>query len=381
MLSNNHSFMKLNLLKKHKVEPMKGNVSLDDLAFLVKRLSVQVDDLVEENNQKKTSSPIDSVVTITPQPPTQIPTNQSKALLERQQQNLPALPPLPVQQSNNTHTRQNSIVQYIKPEHASPAKPASHTIVDPWASYVPQNYGALLQRLEDIESLQKCPNECCASTGTVASADGVPWPQPLEPFRNASSTEQQQDLLDVQYTHWCTLLRCLPLMDPVTSAHVKTVGLYAMREILKTKASQKRDHEPLSIITTKYTNNSYHPTDSTSTRLRESMSFLNSATIGGLATTAPTAIQDMPSWLTASETKTALDVEAGPTPLPKEHTLNESTTTPTPSSFPSPLFQHTGKRFQKWIQYKKMTRKSNTDTATTPLGQSQTLRKIGSWFF
>lgn len=360
---------------------MKGNVSLDDLAFLVKRLSVQVDDLVEENNQKKSNSPVEPSDTTAPQSQSQILTNQSKALFERQQQNLPALPPLPAQQSNNVHTRQNSISQYIKPENTNLAKPAKHTTIDPWASYVPQNYGALLQRLEDIESLQKCPNECCASTGTVSSADGVPWPQPLEPFRNASSTEQQKDVLDIQYTHWCTLLRCLPLMDPVTSAHVKTVGLYAMREILKTKASQKRDHEPLSIITTKYSNSAYHPTDSTSTRLRESMSFLNSATVGGLASTAPTATQDMPSWLTASETKTALDVEAAPTPLPKEQTLNESTTTPTPSSFPSPLFHHTGKRFQKWIQYKKMSKKSNTDTATTPLGQSQTLRKIGSWFF
>lgn len=335
MLSNNHSFRKLNILSKKRskvdVKPLAKNVSLDDLAFLVKRLSIQVDDLVEENQKKA----IDAI-------PTQI---------------IPSLP-----QSN--HTRENSISKYLNPTQ-HPLAPPSHTTIDPWASYVPQNYGALLQRLEDIESLQKCPNDCCASTGTVSSADGVPWPQPIEPFRTCSTSNEKNliDMLDIQYTHWCTLMRCLPLMDPVTCAHVKTVGLYAMREILKCKASHKRERD-------------YHahcPSPvTTSTRLRESMSCLNLTEKPLIDSIAAT--HDMPTWMSTSETKTAIE-PTGPIPPPKE---NETTTTPTPSGFPSP---HHHSRFQKWVQYKKISRKANTDTSTTPMAQSQTIRKIGSWFF
>ncbi|KAI8636424.1 hypothetical protein BD408DRAFT_319488, partial [Parasitella parasitica] len=284
------------------------NVSMDDLAFLVKRLSVQIDDLEKESASKKQTS-------------------------EPQQ---PPLPPLP-QQEHHHYTKSDAI-----------KRPPTHSIIDPWASYVPQNYGALLQRLEDNESLQKCPNECCASTGTVSSADGVPWPNPIEPFQTTansssfmgSSQQSLNDMLDTQYTHWCTLMRCLPLMDTVTCAHVKTVGLYAMREILKLKANQKRD----------WSDHNQH---------KQQQVYI-------------------PAWMSTSETKTAIvDIASSVPPAvpPKE---TETATTPTPSGFPSPTLL-SGKRFQKWIKYKKAQKKANTDTATTPMAQSQTLRKIGSW--
>lgn len=371
MLSTNHSLKRLNILKRSKVEPMMmttgGNVSLDDLAFLVKRLSVQVDDLVEENNQHKkaVSSPVEQQ--------------------QQQQQLVTLLPPAPTPQSNfadhplppltidTSFARQHS--------HSFNKASASHTTIDPWASYVPQNYGALLQRLEDIESLQKCPNDCCASTGTVSSADGVPWPQPIEPFNKTN-----MDTLDMQYTHWCTLMRCLPLMDPVTSAHVKTVGLYAMREILKSKANQKRSeaHHQSASSCCNHHSATTPTTATTTTRLRDSMSCLSipeqqkqqQQAVGELIA----ATQDMPSWMSTSETKTALNEEAAPVPPPKE---GNDHLTPTCSGFPSPLAHvHTAKRFQRWVQYKKSKSKTNTDTATTPLeNKSQTLRKIGSWFF
>jgi hypothetical protein len=366
MLSTNHSLKRLNILKRSaKVQPLGGNVSLDDLAFLVKRLTVQVDDLVEE---KKILSP-------TTTPIEQLP-----------------LPPAPIPQSNLPITRQNSIIPPQQEQQQITKKIINHTTIDPWASYVPKNYGALLQRLEDIESLQKCPNDCCASTGTVSSADGVPWPQPIEPFNNNKSSSA--DTLDIQYTHWCTLMRCLPLMDPITSAHVKTVGLYAMREILKSKAAtQKRGGDHHEVAATSHCCAASTATAPTTTRLRDSMSYLNipdrlqslvvqNADMTSVTAGVPVAAtQDMPSWMSTSETKTALDSEAeAPIPLPKEDTA----TTPTPSGFPSPTYQlHTAKRFQKWVQYKKSKLKTNTDTAATPhsLGQSQTLRKIGSWFF
>ncbi|CEP17263.1 hypothetical protein [Parasitella parasitica] len=355
MLSNNHSFRKLNLLggKRSKVEPItnnsvsnsgkNGNISIDDLAFLVKRLSVQIDDLGKDSAIKKQTSE-------------------------------PLQPPLP-QQDHHHHTNRDAA-----------KRPPTHSIIDPWASYVPQNYGALLQRLEDIESLQKCPNECCASTGTVSSADGVPWPNPLEPFQTSASSfmgSSQQSLnetLDIQYTHWCTLMRCLPLMDPVTCAHVKTVGLYAMREILKLKANQRRDfsdhyqHKQQQICC--------NSAAATTTRLRESLSYLGDKVndVPTAASTTTPANQDIPAWMSTSETKTAISetVSSIPPAVPPKET--EATTTPTPSGFSSPTLL-SGKRFQKWIKYKKTQRKANTDTASTPMIQSQTIRKIGSWFF
>jgi hypothetical protein len=357
MLSNNHSFRKLNLLhkKRSKVEPTSNteNVSLEDIAYLVKRLSVQIDDLETWKEESKKSVDIQST-----------------------EQRIQQLQPPPVPQTNQSLPIHSKTVN----------RPPSHTTIDPWASYVPQNYGALLQRLEDIESLQKCPNDCCTSTGTVTSADGVPWPRPIEPFQFSSSPlhltggKQQciNDMLEVQYTHWCTLMRCLPLMDPVTSAHVKTVGLYAMREILKAKASQNREYDHHN-----YHHNHPMPIQytGTSTRLRNSMSRLSHPEIPVLAPLVPTvATQDMPAWMSTSETKVGLDdTAAPPPPVPPKET--ETTTTPTPSGFPSPLFSHTGKRFQKWVKYKKSKRKANTDTTTTPMEQSQPLRKIGSWFF
>lgn len=371
MLSNNHSFRKLNLLhkKRSKVEPTvtNENVSLEDIAYLVKRLSVQIGDLEtwkEELNKSKKETESYS----------------SQKIDQLLQQLLPPPPPPPVSQTNQ------SLSIYPRTTNRVP----SHTTIDPWASYVPQNYGALLQRLEDIESLQKCPNECCASTGTVTSADGVPWPQPIEPFQSSSSplyltgSNQQciNDILEIQYTHWCTLMRCLPLMDPVTSAHVKTVGLYAMREILKAKASQKReyDHHQDNYQHTHHCSTSIPPKRNppTSTKLRESMSRLNHSEAPALIPCVPTATQDMPTWMSTSETKVGIDDAAAP-PVPQKET--ETTTTPTPSGFPSPLFAHTSKRFQKWVKHKKLKRKANTDTATTPMEQSQNLRKIGSWFF
>jgi hypothetical protein len=172
----------------------KESVSVDDLAILVKRLSVQVDDLehwVTESNQK------------TQEPELEAPNTSDFLVL------------------------------------------APHHIIDPWSSEVPPNYGALLHRLEDIKVLQNCPNSCCSSTATVNCVQGVPWPEPAPPFSGCFSTKTD-DILDVQYTHWCTLMRCLPLMDPVATSYVKTMGLYAMRDILALKIPQKNNYDALS---------------------------------------------------------------------------------------------------------------------------------------
>ncbi|RCI03454.1 hypothetical protein CU098_012822 [Rhizopus stolonifer] len=104
MLANKSPLRKFKLFhhsKKSKVDPVKESISLEDLASLVRRLSVQIEDLETKS--------------------------------QTEQENKKAL---------------------------------NHTIIDPWASCVPQNYAGLLQRLEDVDMLQKCPNECCANIGT-----------------------------------------------------------------------------------------------------------------------------------------------------------------------------------------------------------------------
>ncbi|KAI7901343.1 uncharacterized protein BX663DRAFT_514168 [Cokeromyces recurvatus] len=385
MLSNTHSFRKLNLSSKKKrsrFDLSNRNMSLEDLALLVKRLSVQIDDL--ENNRKDDSNrtKTDSNTTL----------NQQEI-------------PLPQPNLESRHPM----------EKKSPS-PSVQIIIDPWASYVPQSYGALLQKIEEIECLQKCPNQCCSSTIRVSSADGVPWPRPIEPFQSTHSRVCQAnklDILDTQYTHWCTLMRSIPLMDPVASTCVKTIGLFAMRELLKQKAMHKREyndhdcyHHTLSKQTTTISPSSSSsffcssspsrlptvidpgktiPTVKPKT-IKDSLNSLSSPERpSGRQTSTPlhmVANEDMPSWMCTSETKTAIhelsldDTQPPPPPVPPKEVI----VTPTPSGRSSPLFSHT--RLQKWIKYKKAQRKANTDTASTPITHSQSfIKKNKSWFF
>ncbi|KAI9476584.1 MAG: hypothetical protein EXX96DRAFT_577665 [Benjaminiella poitrasii] len=385
MLSSTHSFRKLNILskKRPKFDLSNKNISLEDLALLVKRLSVQIDDLgswKDDTHHVK----LDSNITL------------------NQQQTYE--PPMPLPQPQTNHEFQS--YQDIKVVTAPKTKIPLHITIDPWATHVPQCYSALLQKIEDVESFQKCPNECCSSTITVSSADGVPWPRPIEPFQSNNTTGYQYNLLDIletQYAHWCTLMRCIPIMDPITSAHVKTVGLYAMREILKAKAMHKREHDYYnhhyyhkhhSAIVPKMTSccvsvdNAGTNSSITSSTLKGSLSCLaspeRSITRKPVATTAPVYVianEDMPSWMCLSETKTALSDLAEDIPPPVPPKESEINVTPTPSGRSSPLFSHTGRRFQRWIMYKKAQRKANTNTANTPMEHSQSFKKNRSLFF
>lgn len=334
--------------KKNKVTPISklDPTSLENLAHLVKRLSVQIEDLEnwkEELNQQTTVNK----------------STDKQHSLEHDNtalQTFDTLNPSPEEIGN---IRQFSV---------SPGAAPNYTLIDPWASYVPQNYAALIHKLEAMENPQNCPKKCCKSMEVVSSADGVPWPKPFEPFQTQSNgylddnTQNSSQILDTQYTHWCTLLRCLPLMDPVTSAHVKTVGLFAMREILKCKANQKREYKQCVEVTP--------------TKLRESLSHLSYYEKIPVKSAIPIAAQDIPPWMTKSETKVELDALPGPPVPPKE---SETLFTPTPSGLSSPVFYR--KRFQKWIKSRKANVKTNTDTSTTPLAQSQAFKKVGSWFF
>ncbi|KAI8327335.1 hypothetical protein EDC96DRAFT_417235, partial [Choanephora cucurbitarum] len=143
-IMNGSKKFKLFTQKKHKIIPVKESLSLEDLTTLVRRLSVQIDDI--ENQVRK---PI-------------------------------------------------------------------RWIMDPYATSVPEDYASLIKRLEMSDPSHPY--------FTVASAGGIPWPEP--------HTLSNPTPLETQYVHWCTLLRCLPWMDHMTAQYVKTMALYAMRDIL-----------------------------------------------------------------------------------------------------------------------------------------------------
>ncbi|KAI8890418.1 hypothetical protein K501DRAFT_168400 [Backusella circina FSU 941] len=312
MLAASQSTKKFERFYRKKTKAQES-VSLDDLACLVRRLSVQVDDLehwMEESNQKTANT---------------------------------SAPPVAATAATITTTLSQSNSSDSSIDHQKST--SQHIVIDPWASTVPQNYGAILQRLEEMESQQKCPNECCASATSVSSADGVPWPEPIEPFRpspsylEGHSHENIHEILDIHYTHWCTLMRCLPLMDPITSAHVKTVGLYAMREILKSKANQRREEM-------------IHP--ASTTRLTDSLSYLSIHDKRRYTPDWSSPVPPQPA-IRESETKIAIETEPStPPPVPPKMSSTETTTTPTPSSFPSPnMKKGTKTKVKKWLQLKK----------------------------
>ncbi|KAI7881693.1 hypothetical protein K492DRAFT_194137 [Lichtheimia hyalospora FSU 10163] len=102
--------------------------------------------------------------------------------------------------------------------------------VDPFSMEVLESYEKLLQQEPLLHKQHHCC--CCSATtpGTVTAAPGIPWPLPQPPSRELSTDE---DPLQVAYTHWCTLMRCLPLMAPSAQTHVRVIGLYAMRQLLQ----------------------------------------------------------------------------------------------------------------------------------------------------
>ncbi|KAI9320059.1 hypothetical protein BX666DRAFT_2025079 [Dichotomocladium elegans] len=111
----------------------------------------------------------------------------------------------------------------------------SYILVDPFGHRVPRLYEELIQRepilvSQDKQQQQHC---CCcressviAQAHGVAAAAGVPWPRPQQGL-------EEEDPLQAAYTHWCTLMRCLPMMEPTSQTYVQTIGQFAMRRLLQ----------------------------------------------------------------------------------------------------------------------------------------------------
>ncbi|KAI8978083.1 hypothetical protein BDB01DRAFT_852622 [Pilobolus umbonatus] len=97
------------------------------------------------------------------------------------------------------------------------------TVINPWDGNVTVHYQAILHQLEQ----PICTNKCCHPVHpTVQCVEDIPWP---------SSVDGSDRLEDRQYFYWCVLMRCLPWMDSATSHYVKSIGTYAMRDILQKK--------------------------------------------------------------------------------------------------------------------------------------------------
>lgn len=124
--------------------------------------------------------------------------------------------------------RDDSASNY-KPTNAMTPPHEQHP-VDPFSMEVLESYEKLLQQEPLLHKQHHCC--CCSATapGTVTAAPGIPWPLPQQPCRELSTDE---DPLQAAYTHWCTLMRCLPLMAPSAQTHVRVIGLYAMRQLLQ----------------------------------------------------------------------------------------------------------------------------------------------------
>ncbi|KAI7866472.1 hypothetical protein BDF14DRAFT_1882625 [Spinellus fusiger] len=137
--------------------------------------------------------------------------------------------------------------------------------MDPWATRVPIEYATLLDSLRTLPCL---PCQCSPPIVTphVVPATHVPWLDPIKPFQSKSI-----DPLERQYAHWCTLLRCLPLLDPTAKSHVTTVALYGMSEILKLKGSCAFHHGS---------------TRTASARLGDSMGFMSLPTQSSFSNTS-----------------------------------------------------------------------------------------------
>ncbi|KAI9030903.1 hypothetical protein CLU79DRAFT_360958 [Phycomyces nitens] len=165
-------------------------------------------------------------------------------------------------------------------------KPSDERDLDPWATHIPTHYAALLDRLQAVCS---CPNKRPPCSANVLPAKDVPWLDPVEPFQ----TKKPEDPLRRQYAHWCTLLKCLPLLDPTAQAQVCAVGVHGMREILKYKGTGGLSSDV-----------KLGPTEDENEygRLRDSMRFPSTTKTNGMANENPNCAASLMSKLNDSTT-------------------------------------------------------------------------------
>ena len=214
--------------KSQRNKQIDENVSVHELTDLIGRLTAQLEKL-ETSKVERNLSPNNN---------------------EQRQQH-------PQQQSNNNNNSNNSNSNNKK-----------RVVVNPLAADVTQSYEKLLRQDEYLQqSIVGHPCSCCScainTVGTselpivdediaeVEVAPGIPWFSPYIPSSsslinsssaNSNNALSNNDPLHSAYVHWCTLMRCLPSMDPGAQYYIRTIGHYAMRQLLHSMRNHNNDH-------------------------------------------------------------------------------------------------------------------------------------------
>ena len=190
----------------------------------------------------------------------------------------------------------------------------SKFIVNPLGSDVVQAYDTLLQQNEHLNH----PCCCCG----VEAEPGVPWYPPYN-IQHRPNDDPLQDA----YTHWCTLMRCLPTMDAEAQTYVRTIGHYAMRQLMHAMRTRYVASSPLQ------RHNQYQ--GSAHTLLSNMISSNN-----GSSSLAPVLLKNSSSCLTDKPQETTLRTKADAW-VPQQRRLDESNyqqpIAPVPNSTSSPL--------------------------------------------
>lgn len=127
---------------------------------------------------------------------------------------------------------------------ASPFANTGNILIDPLSPEVPEAYEALLQELSRNKPTDRSCNCCAAghlsnsarSSSKIEVSAGIPW---LPPPPTQSTWHTVDDPLRNAYAYWCTLMRCLPLLDTAAQRYIRTIGLYAMRQLLEATQQQQ----------------------------------------------------------------------------------------------------------------------------------------------
>lgn len=124
----------------------------------------------------------------------------------------------------------------LKAAGAEEAGKPSMFFIDPLGPTVQQEYENVLS---SVPRSKRHSSSCCCESKTLEVAAGIPW---LPPVSVHGANEMNP--LQSAYANWCTLMRCLPMMDTTSQTFVRSIGLFAMRQLLHSiKQHQHMHHQ------------------------------------------------------------------------------------------------------------------------------------------
>ncbi|KAI7855180.1 hypothetical protein BDC45DRAFT_568519 [Circinella umbellata] len=227
-INNNDNNSKKHHNKIHRKKYIDETTSVHELTDLIGRLTAQLEKLETSKTEKSFAF------------------NNN----EQKQQH-------PQQQSNNNNSNGSN---------------KKRVVINPLAADVTQSYEKLLLQNEYLqESIMGHRCGCCScATSTiktskassvndditiVEAAPGIPWFSPYissslisSDSGNSNNALSNDDPLHSAYAHWCTLMRCLPSMDPEAQYYIRTIGHYAMRQLLHSMRNCNSDYNTITTI-------------------------------------------------------------------------------------------------------------------------------------